>query len=830
MAKKRYGHMSWYYNTWREARVRPASGAPRRGGPTEVAVLHHDHLMVGETLRRKLAKTHEVNRATLKSIATDPTHQPIWEFNRTTKGKLPVAVEDDYVWFLQEMNDRGLGRDKDQIREDVNELIAALPEHEQKGFVTDSWVKRFLGRRRDDLKTYWTSPLAAERAQALNPTNVKLFFELVHEHVVVPELPPECIWGMDETNSQDVQTVKKKVVGRARMKQVHKQGGGNKESTTVIAAIGANGTALPPTVIFKGKGIQRSWVKNNVSNAAVAASENGWIDSEIGYQWLTKDFDPATRELAAGRPRVLFLDGHSSHWTVKFLRAAAERQIYCVGYPPHSTHALQGLDVVAFGHLKTMLAAACAELAEQGIKLSKENFLEVFGNVWLKAMNPDLCRAAFEKTGIVPYNPDVITAAQMKPSAATSTTENCATQIPSPIKAIMDALDWGLPDLTTADLDLDSDNDLLLPSTPTRANTELPPARTLQPDLQRIHAIDPALLPSPTRTPVSSPEPQSSRRRRRSHSTADTSDDSPRKRVRLLASNLSKTRASFLISKKPGHSSERLASPLHEAVRPEPLPEPDWSLLKYRARTTEELMDLPNETSAQLLHNSLSELELAKAHVAAANKALLKANSTIVLQRLENKRMRKALSIKEKKKEGKRLTKRGLICPKGRPMHMTAPEIIKGLEVIEAETEGEKRAVQQRKKDNAERQVVRDKEEQYWKDVKAQVGREQAKWETKLARLREEGNSLIGAKNILGKKPAMPLKADVLAEFTSGNRRPLATRSPAAEEADDDEEEEWSGFGWKGGEEEGDARSDSDDEFGGYGFSADEEEEEDDEE
>ncbi|VDC03599.1 unnamed protein product [Peniophora sp. CBMAI 1063] len=441
----------------------------------------------------KLAKTHQVNLVTLGKMALDPEHVPIWEFNRDTKGKLPKAMEDDYVWFLQEMNDRGLGRNHKKIQSDVNELIASLPEDEQNGLVTKSWVKRFLDRRRSDLRSYWSSPLASERAQAVNPTNMKLFFELVHKHVVIPQLPPECVWGMDETNSQDADGVQEKVVGRAGMKQVHKQGGGNKDSTTVIAAIGADGTALPPTVIFKGKGLQTSWVKDNVAGASVACTENGWIDSTMGVSWLTQDFDPATRERAAGRPRVLFLDGHSSHWCTKFLRAARDRNIYCLGYPPHSTHAIQGLDVVAFGPLKTALAAECAELAEEGTKLSKTNFLRVFGKVWLEAMTPDLCRAAFAKTGIVPYNPDVITPAQMKPSAATSTTENCATIISSPVRAIMSALTCVLPDLTRVDLDLDDDVDLSVPATPTRTHSEHQTPRTPRVDLRRVHAIDPVL-------------------------------------------------------------------------------------------------------------------------------------------------------------------------------------------------------------------------------------------------------------------------------------------------------------------------------------------------
>ncbi|VDC03603.1 unnamed protein product [Peniophora sp. CBMAI 1063] len=300
---------------------------------------------------------------------------------------------------------------------------------------------------------------------------------------------------------------------------------------------------------------------------------------------------------------------------------------------------------------------------------------------------------------------------------------------------------------------------------------------------------------SPSHTASSPGSPLLGRRRR---SVTDDSGDSPRKRIRILASSLSRTRASFLISKKPAHSSEQLAPSIHEAVQPEPLPEPDWSLLKHRGRTTEELMDLPREVTAQLLRDSLSALELSKAHQAARNEALQKANSCVVLQRLENTRMRKALAAKEKKKDAKRLTKRALICPKGQPSHLTNPQLIEALEKMEAEKEQEELDAKQRKKDAELKSTFKRQQEEYWVAVKTQVGREQAEWDKRLSELRAEGETVKNAKEALGKKPAMPLKADVLAEFSSRNLRPLVDPPSSEVEAEHYQDgEEWQGFGWR---------------------------------
>jgi hypothetical protein len=47
-----------------------------------------------------------------------------------------------------------------------------------------------------------------------------------------------------------------------------------------------------------------------------------------------------------------FMDGHSSHYTPKLLCFALNKNILILGYPPHCIHALQGLDVVCFAHMK----------------------------------------------------------------------------------------------------------------------------------------------------------------------------------------------------------------------------------------------------------------------------------------------------------------------------------------------------------------------------------------------------------------------------------------------------------------------------------------------
>ena len=65
------------------------------------------------------------------------------------------------------------------------------------------------------------------------------------------------------------------------------------------------------------------------------------MTGEIGVQWIEHDFDPPTSKVSNGRPRLLIVDGHASHFTRDFLLYAKEHEIHVLCLPLHTTHALQ---------------------------------------------------------------------------------------------------------------------------------------------------------------------------------------------------------------------------------------------------------------------------------------------------------------------------------------------------------------------------------------------------------------------------------------------------------------------------------------------------------
>jgi hypothetical protein len=154
-----------------------------------------------------------------------------------------------------------------------------------------------------------------------------------------------------------------------------------------------------------------------------------------------KVFNLATKEEVNGLPRVLLLDGHSSHYSEEFLEYAHKNNIILLGYPPHCTHALQGLDIVCFTEMKTCWQRAIVDFEWKVMcNVLKAEFLTVWAPAYLEVCDESTTCAAFKVAGIVPFNPNFITEEQMKPSHATSTCGEFPMPQPSPVNMIINSM------------------------------------------------------------------------------------------------------------------------------------------------------------------------------------------------------------------------------------------------------------------------------------------------------------------------------------------------------------------------------------------------------
>jgi len=147
----------------------------------------------------------------------------------------------------------------------------------------------------------------------------------------------------------------------------------------------------------------------------IACSPYGWTDGELAVEWMIEDFYRQTKEKVDRETQVLFMDGHSSHYALELLEFAWANNIIILSYPPHCTHALQGLGVVHFSRMKEAWKEEICKFEELHRKVTKGDFTKVFGKAFLTAFTKPTIQATFKETGVYPFNPEVITAKQLKP-------------------------------------------------------------------------------------------------------------------------------------------------------------------------------------------------------------------------------------------------------------------------------------------------------------------------------------------------------------------------------------------------------------------------------
>ena len=124
----------------------------------------------------------------------------------------------------------------------------------------------------------------------------------------------------------------------------HTSQDGNREFISLLTYICANGTALPPALIYQGESgtLQDTWLEDWTpeDEAFFTTSSKGWSSDVISLNWLTTIFQRYTGPKAGIRRRLLLVNGHSSHVNMKFINKCDELRILLLILPSHSTHRL----------------------------------------------------------------------------------------------------------------------------------------------------------------------------------------------------------------------------------------------------------------------------------------------------------------------------------------------------------------------------------------------------------------------------------------------------------------------------------------------------------
>ena len=290
------------------------------------------------------------------------------------------------------------------------------------------WWLGFL-RRWPSLTERKPQHLPANRATALTEAAVSSWIDKVTALVTgagLADLSEEELgkrmWNCDET-AFATDTASKKVLSRRGERNIHETGGGSgREYVTVLGCGAADGTRLPPYVVYKGKNLWSSWTMGGPAGTLYTASESGWMERPNFLDWFKKLFLSAVSGLLESGPVLLFIDGHLSHISLQLIRLARERGVMLLCLPSHTTHALQPLDVGVYGPLKgcwgKILKRYKLETCAEAV--SKTEFPGLLKQLWEESFTQAHLKAGFRKAGLCPVSKESISKASYAPSLPVS--------------------------------------------------------------------------------------------------------------------------------------------------------------------------------------------------------------------------------------------------------------------------------------------------------------------------------------------------------------------------------------------------------------------------
>lgn len=318
----------------------------------------------------------------------------------------------------------------------------------KQNFPSAEWARSFLKRHAGHLRHRLCQNIKKARAE-VSPETVNSYFDNLEQSLKNDDgtqAEAACIFNYDETNLTDDPGVKKCVFRRG-VKYPERVCDHTKSSISVMFCGSADGTILPPYVVYKAENLWDRWMEGGPKGARYNRSKSGWFDSTTFGDWFETIFLPHTRRLG----KVFLIgDNLASHFTERVVRSAAENNVSFICLPKNATHLCQPLDVAFYRPLKGSWRKVLDNWKTTGVATkSKTVTKEAFPGL-LKELCINVCSgtghgdtltsealiAGFRKCGIMPLNRNEVLSRLPK----SYNDQNAAVPVSSPTKRVSDSV------------------------------------------------------------------------------------------------------------------------------------------------------------------------------------------------------------------------------------------------------------------------------------------------------------------------------------------------------------------------------------------------------
>jgi hypothetical protein len=186
---------------------------------------------------------------------------------------------------------------------------------------------------------------------------------------------------------------------------------GKMEHITLLLTLPIKGDPIKPLVIFPLQTLPA--LHNDImSYYDITGSSKGWINGPILKLWLENQFlsqiYQRRQKYGSNQPALVILDNHSSRDIIDTETLWNEHKIMFLFIPPHTSHVVQPLDLCPNVMYKRLLTKRYKPRKSDSTNARRNLIMMASISSLQTALSPAYCESAWEKSGLYPFNPEIV--------------------------------------------------------------------------------------------------------------------------------------------------------------------------------------------------------------------------------------------------------------------------------------------------------------------------------------------------------------------------------------------------------------------------------------